>query len=126
MEKEQVNFIKEHKISLTIKGKEYKRHFSGDKEPRWVFTCTLKANGRQYTFKFGQSYYNGEKAPELEDVLACLTKYDVGDFNNFCAEFGYDEWERDSKKIYKAVLREFRNVHRLFGDDTSQLGELFN
>ena len=125
MEQAQERFIKENKVSLTINGKEFKSHFAGDEVPRWVFNCTLKANGRQYTFNFGQSYHNGDKAPELEDVLACLTKYDVGDFGDFCAEFGYDEWDRESKRIYKAVLREYRNVVRLFGEETERLGGLF-
>lgn len=43
--------------------------------------------------------------PTEYDVLACLTKNEVGTFENFCSEFGYDTDSRTAKKTYKAVLK---------------------
>jgi hypothetical protein len=54
------------------------------------------------------------KAPDCYDVLACLTKYDPGTFEDFCGDFGYDEDSRTAEKTYKAVKNEFLNLERLF------------
>lgn len=63
--------------------------------------------------------------PTAYDVLACLTKYDVGSFDDFCSEFGYDEDSRTAEKIYKAVLDEWLNVQRLWNDkEIEQLQEI--
>lgn len=56
------------------------------------------------------------KPPTAYDVLACLTKYDVGTFENFCSEFGYDEDSRTAEKIYKAVYEEWLNVQKMWSD----------
>ena len=61
---------------------------------------------------------NPEKtAPTAYDILACLTKYDPGSFENFCSEFGYDEDSRRAYKTYKAVVKEFENVEKLFSEE---------
>ena len=126
MEKEQLEFIKKHNVKLTINGNEFKKHFSDDREPRHVFNCTLKANGRQYTFEFGQSIARGCEEPSIEDVLECLQKYDVGTFEDFCDNYGYDAYDYSSKRIYKAVCREYEAMCRLFGEDALyEMAELF-
>lgn len=55
--------------------------------------------------------------PTPYDVLACLTKYDCGTFENFCSEFGYDTDSRKAEKTYKAVCDEWINIQRLFTDE---------
>jgi len=77
-------------LKMKIGASEYKKHFIGDKERRYVFKITLKKDGKQYTFNFGQSIAEGSNEPTLYSVLACLQKYDVGTFEDFCNEFGYD------------------------------------
>lgn len=64
------------------------------------------------------------EAPTSYDVLACLTKYDVGDFENFCSEFGYDSDSRKAEKIYIACQKEWSEVKRVFGDVLEQLQEI--
>ena len=56
------------------------------------------------------------EAPTAYDVLSCLTKYEVGTFENFCSEFGYDTDSRKAEKTYKAVLNEWQNVAMLYND----------
>lgn len=64
-------------------------------------------------------------APNAYDVLACLTKYDPGTFENFCIEFGYDTDSRKAEKIYKAVVNEWQNIAMLFTDsEIEQLQEI--
>ena len=55
-------------------------------------------------------------APTPYDVLACLTKYDVGTFEDFCGDFGYNTDSRTAKKVYKAAKREFGKVFEIWTD----------
>lgn len=63
--------------------------------------------------------------PTPYNVLACLTKYDVGSFENFCGDFGYDEDSRSAEKIYNAVVKEFKELQTLFSDEElEKMGEI--
>lgn len=84
----------------------------------------LSRNRKTYTFDFGQSLADGSKTPTMYDVLACLQKYDLGSFEDFCHEYGYDEDSRRAERTYKAVCREYAAVERLFGDCMDELQEL--
>lgn len=87
-------------------------------ESRDIFTCTLKNDRSRYRFTFGQSIFNstgnGSNPPNAYDVLACIEKYEVEDFEWWCKELGYDNDSRKAYKTYKAVKREWENVKRLF------------
>ncbi len=55
-------------------------------------------------------------APTAYSVLACLTNYDPGTFEDFCGEFDYDTDSKKAEKVYNAVKSEWLNVQRLFTD----------
>lgn len=55
--------------------------------------------------------------PSAYDVLAGLTCSEVGDFKNFCDDFGYDTDSRKAEKTYKAVLEEWNNIKMLYTDE---------
>jgi len=62
------------------------------------------------------------KKPTEYRILACLQKYDVGSFDDFCNEFGYNESYKLSeynevKKIYEAVVKEYNMVLSLYNDE---------
>lgn len=59
--------------------------------------------------------------PSAYDVLSCLQKYEVGTFDNFCSEFGYDTDSRTAYKTYKAVMKEWKNVELLFTPEQLEL-----
>ena len=102
---------------LTILSQDYKVNENwGDNTPRCVFKCRLSRNGQRYTFDFWQSIIDGGKRPTMYEVLACLQKYDVGTFWEFCNEFGYDIDSRRAECVYREVCREYKAVQRLFGD----------
>jgi hypothetical protein len=64
-------------------------------------------------------------APNEYDVLACLTKYDPGTFENFCGDFGYDTDSKTAEKTYSAVCDEYKNVQALFTDaEIEELSEI--
>ena len=118
-------FAVKHGIQLSFVGEpEYKKHFSDDDKHRWVFKCKLSRCGKQYTFAFGQSIAEGAEEPTMYDILTCLQKYDVGTFEDFCGDFGYDTDSRRAEKIYTAVCKEYEAVDRLFHDIIDELQEI--
>lgn len=88
----------------------------------------ILSRGDLKPFKFGfwDSVANkeGKKRPNNYDILACLTKYDPIDLQNFCNEYGYDELDEKTNKTFKAVLNEYNNVNRLFSDVIDELQEI--
>lgn len=48
-------FVKETGIEMTVEFKENGYHFDSDKETRDIYDITIKRNGREYSFNFGQS-----------------------------------------------------------------------
>jgi hypothetical protein len=125
-QKQTEDFLKATGTTFKAKFKKYGKHFADDKVSRNIYRISLKRNGKFYNFNFGQSIQNTLKniPPTAYDVLTCLQKYDVGSFEDFCSEFGYDIDSRKAEKIYKAVLKEFENVDRLFSDVMDKLAEI--
>lgn len=122
---EQANkFAKKHGVKLSVIDSEHRKYFHDDKTARDVYKLRLSRNGKRYTFTFGQSIAKAGMEPTMYDVLACLQKYDVGSFEDFCSEFGYSEDSRQAEKIYKAVQKEFQAVERLFSDVIEELQEI--
>ena len=115
---------KKHGIKLTVISEDYGRYFDDDTQSRNIFKLRLSRKGKSYTFKFGQSIAAGSTPPTMYDVLACLTKSDPGSFEDFCDEFGYDTDSRRAEKTYKAMVKEWKNVNRLFGDILEELYEI--
>ena len=133
---------------------DYKEHFEGDTDKRDVYLITLTRGRRSFSFKFGQSinasgawwkygdYRKGVskkrsfpygdwdknknfKAPGAYDVLSCLTKYDPGDFKEFCGDFGYDTDSKKAEKTYQAVKNEYTQLSVLFSDsEFEEMGEI--
>ena len=101
-------------------------HFQGDKGTRDIYNITLKRGQRKYTFKFGQSIAKGSNEPTLYDVLARLQKYEVGTFEDFCDEFGYDNDSRNALKTYKAVVKEYDKMCSLFNSDELEVLQLIS
>lgn len=106
------------------------------KERNWghdIYRVTIKRNRKQFSFDFTQSIYgtNNGEVPTEYDILACLTKYEVGTFEEFCRDFGYELYDeeyrgrnKESHRIYKAVVKEYNNVMRLFSDVIEELSEI--
>ena len=105
------------------------------KEDKWnnlmdKWNVKLVRNGETWRFPFYMGSGNKGKKPTAYDVLACLTKYDVGTFEDFCADFGYDVFDdygrRNNKnyRTYKAVKAEYKHVVEMFGDVLDELCEI--
>lgn len=59
--------------------------------------------------------------PNEYSILACLTKYPVDTFDNFCSEFGYDTDSKKAEKTYNAVKEEWDNVQKIWNDEEIKL-----
>ncbi len=84
---------------------------------RNTYQVSIKTPLGTMRVKFWDSVYNTERGiePTEYDILACLEKYDVGTFEDFVDEFGYESDSlRCAKRIYKAVTREYNNICRCF------------
>ena len=62
-----------------------------------------------------------EAVPTEYDILACLTKYDVGSMDDFMQEFGYEikctEDITNFINTYNAVVKEYNDVRRCFTEE---------
>ena len=91
-----------------------------DRNLRNTYSVTITTPNGSMKIKFWDRIYNTDRAikPTEYDILACLEKYDVGTFEDFVNEFGYDVSEPDNlrcaKRIYKAVAREYNDICRCF------------
>lgn len=126
-------FLKKVGAEIKIEFYDCDTFFPDDTEERNIYNVTIKRkiNGRikEFSFKFGDSMSNtriGAK-PTKYDILACLTKDDVEDIDDFCDEFGYmSSGLKISQiiKIYQDVKKEWWNVLDLFGDVLDELQEI--
>ena len=59
--------------------------------------------------------------PTEYNILACLTKNDVGSFDEFICDFGYvidsKESYESTQKTYKACVKEWDDVQKLFSNE---------
>lgn len=135
-EKQANDFALKHNVELKIIGQpKFDKHFFDDKQNRWIFKVQLLRNGKSYTLNFGQSINAGKKEPTMYDILTCLHKYEVDSFEDFCSEFGYNEYvendygrciqNKNAYKTYLACKKESESVERLFGDVMDELYELY-
>ena len=118
------DFATKHGVKMVVLDTEYGKHFDDDRDNRYIFKIKLSRNGKSYTFKFGQSIVGGDKEPTFYDIFTCLQKHDVGSFEDFCGEFGYDTDSRKAERSYNAVCKEYKGVERLFGDVIEEMQEI--
>lgn len=117
------DFFKKTGATIKINFSHNGKHFADDKQNRDIYKITISKSKRSFTFNFGQSILESGtgECPTAYDVLACLQKYDVGSFEDFCGEFGYDEDSRMAEKTYKAVCKEYEKLCTIFSEEEMEL-----
>ena len=83
------------------------------------WSCTLRYQGRQYTFDFWQGSAIRED-PDAHGCLDCLlsdAQAGEQDFEEFCSETGYDSDSRKAEATWKACQKTAKAMRRLLGDD---------
>lgn len=104
-------------------------HKEGSDMDKWE--VRLRRNGKEWRFDFYMGLGHGGAEPTAYDVLASIEKYDVGSFEDFCNEFGYDMFDDETGRrnvntygLYKAVCREYKHVESMFYDCLDELCEI--
>lgn len=95
-----------------------------DKQSDWQrnangYRCTLRYQGRQYSFDFWQGT-GITSDPTAEGCLECLLSDAQSgelDFEQFCGDLGYDTDSRSAEATWKACQKVNENMRRLLGDD---------
>lgn len=75
----------------------------------------------------GYSLLKGLKKVKVEayDLLSCLQKSEIGTFQNFCNEFGYDSDSIRALKTYESVCGEYQKVKGFFtSEELKELQEI--
>lgn len=135
-EKQALRFLADTNTSMSIKFLSTSRHFPDDKVVRDRYK--IRISNDQHTFKlaFGDSINNTNtkprQAPTAYAILSCLHVWQGVTLTDFCDDFGYEEWDgltgktnKQTKKTYKAVLKESANLEKLFTEEQlEQLHEI--
>jgi hypothetical protein len=112
---------KHYRCTISRKGK---GHFSVDFWNSYADEEYRALGDKKY--QFGETFIKYSKGrpqlPQAYDVLTCLQKSDVGTFEDFCSEFGYDADSRKAEQVYNAVVKEWRKVRAFFTD--AEIAEL--
>lgn len=119
--KQTKDFLESCNANMTITriGLEANKNWN-EKVLRATYRVTITTPLGRMWVKFWDSVHNTKKniAPNEYDILDCLQKYDVGSFDDFVDEFGYETEEpKDlsrAKRIYKGVVKEYEGICRCF------------
>jgi hypothetical protein len=86
------------------------------------YRVTLTGPGGSYTLDYWGSINDGETGAEASayDVLACLTWFDPGTFEQFCDEFGYEPDSSKANKVWRAVKAQAAALQRIFPSETAR------
>ena len=138
-EKQALDFLEKTNTTFKVEYLRNDLYFPGDKDKRDIYKITLSRGSRSCSFEFGQSISNSGKyerswlnglskrtikkaiKPNSYDVLTCIQKSDIGSFENFCSEFGYDTDSKKAEKTYLAVCDEYKNLCTLYSDAELEL-----
>ena len=117
-QKQGTDFLNKHSIKFSAT-------FNGDKCPLWCdgkhihgkcHLITFTRPGGQFSLSFWNSYNDAAtgKLPTPYDVLSVIEKHEVGTFEDWANELGYDTDSRKAEKTYKAVYAQWLKVEKFF------------
>lgn len=109
------------KIYTYFKGWEvnklWKENFSRPK-----YTVIIKKRDKKFQITFWSGVNNREITKY--DILTALQKYNCFDYDTFCSDYGLEEYNKQSRKVWKLSYREYENVLNLFSDVMDELREI--
>ncbi len=81
------------------------------------YKCTLRNDGRSMTVYFSKGSGHNGAPPTLDEVLECLASdcANLGSFEDWCSEFGYDTDSRKAERTYHAIVKQEIALRRLLG-----------
>lgn len=142
-----MDYQKQAKDFLEKTGTEYAVEFLGRRiHPLWndnfkrnTFEVTFKRNGIEHSFLFYDSQHKTENsfklglhitelesniAEDIYTVLCCINMYIPDNYEDFCDEFGYDEYNHTNYKTWELALTDWLKVNELWPDVIEELQEI--
>lgn len=122
-------FLAETNTKFEIKYLRIGPYFLDDKYARYIYRFTLSNKRGSYTHEFGNSIKKAGLIPTAYDILSGLTCYTDPVFDNWCAEYGYNDLPLSSypkiRAIYDDCLRESVALANMFTpEQLEQLQEI--
>ena len=112
-------------VSIMYVGAKSSPNFDADASRHNQVTIRNKSTRKRATFDYWGSMYepNQDNEDGLKGALDCIlldieAYENARDFNDFCAEFGYDADSRKAENIYKACGKELEKFNRVVDDDS--------
>ena len=110
------DFIRDNKITSTCTWADSNPNIANSDYIHRHFKVTLRFGRKRLTIPFSQGDAYTEK-PTADDVLSCLASDSAGpdDFEEFCAEYGYDSDSRMAERTFKACRKQKEQLSRFLG-----------
>jgi hypothetical protein len=93
----------------------------GAKEHGIWYLVTFKRMGKSISFSFGDSINNRKFGgiPTIDSILesALYDRNHPGSLYDFCGDMGYDANSTEGRRIYKAVLTNFKKLNSFFSEE---------
>lgn len=86
------------------------------------YTVIIKRRDKKFQITFWSGVNNREITKY--DILTALQKYNCFDYDTFCSDYGLEEYNKQSRKVWKLSYREYENVLNLFSDVMDELREI--
>ena len=122
--------LEQVKIKLDLVGMEHFPNDDTDKLFHNVYKVTVGLNGKQTSFNFWDSAHNTNMGIEptkesiLDTIVSDYNYTDYAQFDDFCADMGYDTDSRKAEKIWKNCLKQSKKLQKVFSqDDIRELQE---
>lgn len=95
----------------------------GDGRSRNSYDVTIKTQLGEMELTFWDSIHNTTKGniPTTYDILSCIVTYDPGTFQEFISGYGYDPNDERTEEIYKAVVRQWEDIERIFTEEQIEM-----
>lgn len=74
-----------------------------------------------FRLEVNEKWIATKKQPTEYSILSCLQNYELGSFNDFCYDFGYDADSITDFKTYENVKNEYVNLCNLYNDEELEL-----
>lgn len=119
-------FLKDNSVEFRVLGKSRAvMPYDESKTERDVFNVRLTRKRKSWTFDVGASdgVYDGE--PAVWDVLETVNKNEVKTFDEFCEATGFDRKNKDVRRIWGVVAKEYENLSRIFGELIGELRDMY-
>lgn len=85
------------------------------------FLVTIQRREEKISFHFYDSINNfiERKKPTMYDILACVNAeyYCPDNFNDFCAEYGYDEDSIKARETWKNCIAQSDKLKQIFSEE---------